>query len=118
MYLRAATICALLLCARSYLFVTDDVEFTLNRNGMSIAIFDYKDVLERSTFFVGKLGFDPSLPTHIYMHGFQADIYTAEQYGAALFRIGDFNFITVDWSTLAGHVYYFEAKNKINRVSE
>lgn len=98
--------------------VDDDIEFTLYRPNFLHISFKLDDIYENKYISdeIKRL-FDPNLKTHIYSHGFQSNTRTAKYYSREFFVDNDVNFIAVDWTSYSGHVYYFNAKTKIKRVS-
>lgn len=117
MYFKLAIIFSVFIFAKCGLFVDDDVEFTLYRKDVPDISFSLEEISDYSQNSYFTNFFVPTIPTQIYMHGFQSNTNTGEMYCEALFKVGDVNCITVDWSDWAGHVYYYKAKSKLKLVS-
>lgn len=117
MYFKLAIIFSVFIFVKCGVFVEDDVEFTLYRKDTPDITFPLEDIIDYSENSYIREYFVPTIPTKIYMHGYQSNTNTAAMYCDALFEVGDANCITVDWSDWAGHVYYYKAKSKLKLVS-
>lgn len=61
--------------------------------------------------------FDPKLPTRIHIHGFLAKEEIIDRYREVYLKVGDYNFIVVDWLEGAFTLNYFMAKHRVAEVS-
>lgn len=61
--------------------------------------------------------FDPKIPTKIFIHGFLAKEETIETYQQNFRKLGDFNFIAIDWTEGASTLNYVIAKTRIELVN-
>lgn len=60
--------------------------------------------------------FDPKRPTRIFIHGFKSSEHVLIKYKEAYLKLGDFNFIAVDWIHGAKTYNYFKARGRIQAV--
>lgn len=60
--------------------------------------------------------FDPKLPTRVYVHGYFGSEETIENYRQIFLKVGDYNFISVDWREGASDMNYYIAKARVPMV--
>lgn len=60
--------------------------------------------------------FDPKLPTRIYVHGYLGNEETIENYRQIFLKVGDYNFIAIDWTKGATTMNYYIAKARVPLV--
>lgn len=61
--------------------------------------------------------FNPYRPTRIFIHGFQSSEKVLLRYKDAFLKLGDYNFIAVDWTKGASTLNYLKAKGRVQPVS-
>lgn len=61
--------------------------------------------------------FDPKRPTRIFCHGFQSSEKVLLRYKDAFLKLGNYNFIAVDWTNGANTINYLKAKGRVQPVS-
>lgn len=61
--------------------------------------------------------FNPNRPTRIFIHGFKSSEKVLIRYKNAYLKLGNYNFIAVDWINGANTVNYLKAKGRIQPVS-
>lgn len=61
--------------------------------------------------------FNPHRPTRIFVHGFQSSEKVLIRYKDAFLKLGDYNFIAVDWTKGASTLNYLKAKSRVKPVS-
>ena len=88
-----------------------DIIFTLfTRNNRDGEVIQWNDPAS-----IARSSFNPAHPTRVTIHGWNgsgsARVNTAVH--RALFEVGDFNCITVDWSAGAGTANYISARNRV-----
>lgn len=60
--------------------------------------------------------FNPNRPTRIFVHGFRSKPKVIVRYAEAYLKLGDFNFIAVDWTKGASTYNYYSAKGRVSGV--
>lgn len=67
-----------------------------------------------------RVGFDPDLPTEIFIHGFSeaSPGQSGEAIKNAYMSIGDYNIILIDWSTMSTFPWYSQAKSNVKFVAK
>ena len=65
-----------------------------------------------------KFNFDATRPTRIFIHGFLSNRETLDKYAAAYSRLGDFNFIAINWLRGAVTIRYVKARLRVRAVAE
>lgn len=66
--------------------------------------------------FISATLFDPKRPTRIFVHGFLSSEHVLIRYKEAFLKLGDYNFIGVDWIHGARTFNYFLAKSRVQAV--
>lgn len=62
--------------------------------------------------------FNANRPTRIFVHGFRSKQKVLNRYSYAYLKVGDYNFIGVDWTKGANVYNYYGAKGRVKHVSE
>ena len=78
------------------------------------------EVIEANSASLGNSNFNTNNPTKIFVHGFFDDASIVTRYAMVekwLF-VGDYNIISIDWSTLAVCCNYFSAADSVIPVGE
>lgn len=96
--------------------IEKDVFFKLydRNNPENFTILNHKHYLESSP----AESFEPKLPTRICIHGYLATEAYIDRFRKAYLNVGDFNFISVDWSRGAFNPNYYVSKDRIKYVSK
>lgn len=63
------------------------------------------------------VAFNPNRPTRIFIHGFKSKEKVIIRYKDAYLKLGDYNFIGVDWISGARTYNYLSAKSRVIPVS-
>lgn len=66
--------------------------------------------------FLSASVFDPKRPTRIFIHGFLSSEHVLIRYKEAYLKLGDYNFIGVDWIVGAKTYNYFKARGRVKKV--
>lgn len=66
---------------------------------------------------IAETPFNPNRPTRIFVHGFKSKAKVITRYTDAYLKLGDFNFIAVDWIEGASTFNYYLARGRVGPVS-
>lgn len=66
---------------------------------------------------ISETPFNPNRQTRIFIHGFRSEEEIIRRYADAYMKLGDFNFIAVDWLKGASTWNYLAAKGRVGQVS-
>lgn len=66
---------------------------------------------------ISQTSFDSKRPTRIFIHGFKSKDKVIIRYKNAFLKLGDYNFIAVDWTEGATTKNYYAAKACVRPVS-
>ncbi|XP_055295780.1 lipase member H-B-like [Sitodiplosis mosellana] len=66
---------------------------------------------------VSQTPFNPNRPTRIFVHGYKSKEKTIQRYTEAYLKLGDFNFIAVDWISGANTFNYYLAKSRVGSIA-
>lgn len=72
----------------------------------------------RNAPFISASLFNPKRKTRIFVHGFLSSEHVLIRYKETYLKLGDFNFIGVDWINGAKSYNYFMVKSRVPKVSE
>ena len=61
--------------------------------------------------------FDPKRPTRIFCHGYKSSEKVLIRYKDGFLKLGNYNFIAVDWILGANTLNYLKAKSRVKPVS-
>lgn len=69
-----------------------------------------------NTPFISASSFNPKRKTRIFVHGFLSSEHVLLRYKEAYLKLGEFNFIGVDWISGAKTYNYFTVKGRVPKV--
>lgn len=65
---------------------------------------------------ISQTTFKSTRPTRIFVHGYRSKRKVIERYAEGFLRVGDFNFIAVNWQAGSSTVNYYSAKSRVKHV--
>lgn len=113
------------ICVAISLLISFEVFFSYAFNAEEDLIFrlytpvnpvDYQKLKTSGLPSISTTSFDPRLPTRIFVHGFKSKEKTIGRYKDAFFKIGNYNFIGVDWISGASTYNYLSSKGHVPSV--
>lgn len=112
-------------CDGRKFMVHSDVVFELHTRDYSIDEYghhnDSYDMLtidqNIKNFIDPPIHFDANRPTRIFVHGYQSKRSALIRYAKAYLKMGDVNFIAVNWIIGSSTINYLRARGRVERVS-
>lgn len=116
------TFCSTIFVLLSIIMINGDILFSVEKDVVfRLYTPEQHDVHEEikpdSLTDVSQTSFNPNRPTRIFIHGFRSKENMIFRYRDAYLKLGNFNFIAVDWTKGAETYNYFMVLNRVKPVS-
>lgn len=122
MFVRATSFHSLIAALSISLFVLESNAFKIDRD-LVFRLYTREDpVMYYALKTIGppeisETPFNPNRPTRIFIHGYRSKAKVINRYKEAYLKLGDYNFIGVDWIEGAQDLNYYSVKGRVRPVS-
>lgn len=122
MFVLKTTFCTTIFVLLSIVMINGDLLFSVEKDVIfRLYTPEQPDVHEEikpdNLSDISQTSFNPHRPTRIFIHGFRSKENMIFRYRDAYLKLGNFNFIAVDWTKGAETFNYFMVLNRVKPVS-